>query len=368
MKKLLVLILLLLIVTVPAQAAFAGPLYNDGTKVEQDETVNNDIVVMSGDLTVETAATVNGDVILFNGDAHIAGTVNGDVVLFNGALTATNGAVINGDCVLLNGRLSDETEAGIRCTNVENAPGFMSGLPHLAPPMRGMPPMASDMPQQHIAQSGSNFWGGVGAAFLQSVLLGFLAFIIAALAPEQVREIARTARRKPVMSGGIGLLTAVAVPSIAALLVPISAVLVLVLCLGLLGFPIIFLLLLGLAVATLIGWVTIGHLLGQKLVKGLNMKHRSTAVTTTLGTFTMTMLIGLMEAIPFVFGNSLVSFIILCIGLGAVVLTRFGTHPFPLVVVKEGEMPSTDPDKVNAVMDTIYFDEDDIANLKENRD
>lgn len=368
MKKLLILIALLAVLVVPTQAAMAGPLYDDGTKVEKDETVNNDIVVFDGDLIVEEDATVNGDVILFNGDADIAGTVNGDVVVFNGDLNASNGAVINGDCVLLNGGLADDTDAGISCTDVENLPNFMAGLPaiNINPPTPPTAPDVPDIPTVQIAREGNGFWDSLGAAFLQSLLLGFFAFVIASLAPQQMGRIENAAARKPVASGMVGLLTAVAVPSIAILLAIISAILILV-CIGLLGFPIIFLLLVGFAIAALVGWVTIGNLLGRKMVKGLNMKHRSLAVTATLGTFALTMIIGLMEAIPFVFGSGLVSFLITCVGLGAVVLTRFGTQAYPLGAI-DAPVIAEDPEKVNAVLETLHIDEDDIADLKSNND
>ena len=94
-------ILALLLVAALSPAAFAGPLAD--TIIEENEVVNNDVVVLDGDLEIRSGAEVNGDIAVFNGDAFIDGAVNGSVTLFNGDLETGRGASISGECVLLNG-------------------------------------------------------------------------------------------------------------------------------------------------------------------------------------------------------------------------------------------------------------------------
>ena len=128
MKRLIMVFVVLLLITMPAGAALADS--TSDTVVEEGETINNDVIVFDGDLEIKDDAVVNGDVIVFNGDAALDGTINGDLVIFNGDLDTGSAAAINGDCVLLNGSVDDSSSQGIGCTNIEGAtlPGFVTGV------------------------------------------------------------------------------------------------------------------------------------------------------------------------------------------------------------------------------------------------
>ena len=78
--------LALMLIIALAPVTMAGPL--DDTIIEANETVNNDVIVLDGDLTIHQGAVVNGDVTVFNGDATVNGRVSGSVTLFNGDLIA----------------------------------------------------------------------------------------------------------------------------------------------------------------------------------------------------------------------------------------------------------------------------------------
>ncbi len=71
-----------------ASTAKAAPLQpgQGDTIVDAGEVVNNDIVVLDGDVEIGEDAVVNGDVVVFNGDAQVDGRVNGSLTLFNGDL------------------------------------------------------------------------------------------------------------------------------------------------------------------------------------------------------------------------------------------------------------------------------------------
>ena len=96
-------VLALMLIVALAPVAMAGPL--DDTIIESNETVNNDVIVLDGDLTIHEGAVVNGDVVVFNGDAFIDGRVSGSVTLFNGNLDTGETAYVDGECVLLNGEV-----------------------------------------------------------------------------------------------------------------------------------------------------------------------------------------------------------------------------------------------------------------------
>lgn len=344
----IVIALVLLLTAVPASTALAAPQFDDGQTVGSGETINNDVILFNGNLQIESGGVVNGNVILFNGSATLAGNIQGDLVLFNGDLNAAETAVVTGDCVVLNGSINDGSAGGLGCTNVGGLPDTFP----LASLSRGLPAAFGEGPGRPMRSpgAGESFAGGLAGVIGRSLLFSLLAFAAIALAPAHMQQVQQTIRQKSVASGAVGFLTAVAVPSLALFLTILSAILLLV-CIGIVGFALVFAMLAALAVAALFGWIATGDLLGQWLSRRLNWAM-SPALTAAVGTFLLTFGLGLFGLIPFVFGEGLVSMVILFVGLGAVALTKFGTQPYPLVrLVKEDEA------KVTAVLDTLPDDE-----------
>ncbi|MFO7541010.1 MAG: polymer-forming cytoskeletal protein [Chloroflexota bacterium] len=346
MKRLaLILTSLLLLLLLPVGVALAAPPFNN-TVVEAGEHINNNIILFDGDLDVAADSVINGDVVLFNGSFTLAGEVNGDVVLFNGNLEAAETAVINGDCVLLNGTINDQSLQGLGCTQAANLPLLFPELPSSL--MQTMPTM-DGMPRHGGSFLG--FFGNLARVAGNSLLMGFLAFVAAALLPEQVSRTTEAIRRKPGASGVIGLLTAVAIPSIIALLLPISLLLTLV-CIGLLGFPIMFILAVGLGAGLLLGWIGLGHLLAERIAAMFTLRTSNQPIITAFSTALLTLTLGVLALLP---GGFIVSFggwVLAMVGLGAAALTQFGTRPYPLL-----RQPRPNADKVTAVLETLPVEE-----------
>jgi hypothetical protein len=358
MKRVTLFILILLLLAMPAGTALAAPLFD--TTVGENETVNNDVIVFDGDLDIESGAMVNGDVVVFNGDVFSAGTINGDLVIFNGDLEAEGDASINGDCVLLNGDVDDESVNGVRCTNIEGGviSGLVQGIPPVVvdpkavpdapavPAVPGVPevPVAPEPPNRPSRSNpGIDFAGVVSS----TLLMGFLAYATGALFPKHLREVKVTARSKPFASGAVGVLTAIAVPVLASILALISAVLVII-CIGLLGFPIVLLMLLALVAGAVMGWIAIGYWLGEKLLRN---SERSLATKAALGTMILTLALGLFGMLPFVWGEGILVALIGAVGLGAVALTQFGRKPYP--PQNDNALVVEDADKVTSVLETL---------------
>ena len=357
MKRLTIIVILFLILAVPTGIVLAAPSLD--TTVESGETVNNDVVLFDDSLDVAEGATVNGNVTLFNGDARVAGTINGDLVLFNGSLTAESTAVLNGDCVLMNGSLEDNTESGLDCTTVDDLSGFipaLSNIPGIAEMVRrNSSNVRVDIPHR------DNFFTNFAQAVMSGLLMGALAFLVASLLPDHLNRVQTTLRKRPFASGAVGVLTGVAVPSLIALLSIVSAIL-LIICIGILGFGVIFVLGLGLAAGLLFGWIALGGLVGRLLAAPLKLEGRRTAVVTAVGTLILTFIFNLLGAIPFVFGEGLIKGIALAAGLGAVALTQFGMKNYP-TGDDSGIHVYEDEAKVTAVLDTLP--PEDPANFKE---
>ncbi len=352
--------LLVLIALVPV--SFAGPLgpYDD-TLIEANETVNNDVIVLDGDLTIHEGAVVNGDVTVFNGDAFVNGRVNGSMTLFNGDLETGETAFVDGECVLLNGEVRGPVSLR-NCTAV----GELELPPLVMPELQGVPilptlpaipvepgrPAEPAMPAAPYRSNndGMGFAARLASAIASTVLFTLLGLFVGAVMPNQLRQIVGVARAKPVVSGLAGVLTAVAVPSLIVLLIPLSVILTIV-CIGLLGFPIMLLLALGLVLGSLLGWVVVGTWLGVRLFG--HGKDERIVRAAALGTGALTLIFGVLGLIPFVFGESLLAFVVVSIGLGAVALTQFGLKPYPRQPRPNTPGEGPNADKVDIVLHTL---------------
>lgn len=371
MKRLLVLGLLFGLLAISTTAVFAAPLQDNVDVIGEGQTVNNDIALFSKNLAVRKGGVVNGnvvvfggnatvdgeiegDVVLFGGDMEITNEIDGDLVLFGGNLTATEDAKIDGDCVILGGNIENKAGADLGCSSAD-VPNVMASI-------------AQDMPSVEIPmpdgpRQGDFGWNVVGA-ILSSLFAGFLALVIAAAVPQHMERIGRAAVQKPMASGAVGILTAVAVPAIIALLVPISVILLFV-CIGILGFPVMLALGLGLVAGSVLGWATMGHLVGQRLVASLGMKRPSMPVTAALGAATMTLVINALGLVSFGIIDGLLTTVVASLGLGAVALTQFGTKPYPFLATSTKRVIEPDDDdgivvnddKLTAVLRTLPKDD-----------
>ena len=351
-------VLALMLIVALAPVAMAGPL--DDTIIESNETVNNDVIVLDGDLTIHEGAVVNGDVVVFNGDAFIDGRVSGSVTLFNGNLDTGETAYVDGECVLLNGEVRGPVSLR-NCTAVETLelpPLVMPEIPAIpefqvmptppAIPVDPIDPVRPVVPER--ADDGMGFGARLASAIASTVLFTLLGLFVGAVMPNQLRQIVGVARAKPVVSGLAGVLTAVAVPSLIVLLIPLSIILTFV-CIGLLGFPIMLLLALGLVLGSLLGWVVVGTWLGVRLFG--HGKDERIVRAAALGTGALTLILGVLGLIPFVFGESLLAFVLVSIGLGAVALTQFGLKPYPRQPRANTPGNGSDADKVDIVLGTL---------------
>jgi cytoskeletal protein CcmA (bactofilin family) len=336
MKRIALLFTLLFLFTAPATAS-AAPL-ND-VLVRAGETVDRDITVPGGNLTIEAGAIVNGNVTVFGGNAVIAGevmgdlavfggnvtlsgTTQGDVALFGGNLTLAETAVISGDCVTMGGAVEGDDREGVVCAS-------FSGFPSLGAIFSGSP--SAPPPAPNFAARMGQFFGQVTELAGQALLLSIAALILAAAAPDQLNRISRTVKERPAASGAVGVLTGVAVPSLLILLLLISALLIIV-CIGLLGFPLALFVFIALIAAVVMGWVAIGALVGQKALCLLKMEAPSLLATAVVGTALLTLGVGFIQFLPLGgFFSGLLLWGLASIGLGAAALTQFGRHDYPAV-------------------------------------
>lgn len=306
------LLLVLIAALVWPQVAWAQePLEGDeyvfgGTfTLEEDETLNGNLYIFGGVATLEEGSVVNGNVMLAGGTLRADGTINGDIAATGGQVDLGEAARVTGDVSVLAANLDRDPGARIDGdVDIGRAGPFRFDFPNAPQP-----------PRPQVTFNPFNL-------FLQGMWFFFRSFLWAALAALVVLFLPRHARRtsdaivtQPLLAGGVGLLTAV----IAPLLLVFAAI-------TLIGIPVSILGFLVLVVAWAFGMVALGTEAGRRIASALNQDW-APAVSAAIGTFVLVVVvngIGLIDCVgwiaPAVAGM---------LALGGVVLTRFGTQPYP---------------------------------------
>ena len=373
MKKIAVIfVLLVMLLVIPVGVTHAGSAAD--RIISEGETVHEDIVIWGESLVVKDGGEVDGsvtvfggtavldghvsgDVVVFGGTASLGGSVDGDLVLLGGTLSATTSADVDGDCILVGGAIEGDGARSINCSAVGEFPGFAipSIVESITSPEAPEAPEPPRIPEAPRVTRGRSFIGTISSAAGQSLIFGILALVAAAVLPGHLGQVTNTLSRKSAASGAVGFLTLIASVSLIVLLSILSAILMLV-CIGFLGIPVVIALSVGLGAALLLGWIAAGAWFGQRLAAWLKLQNRTLTVTTALGTAALTLAVALLSALPPLLGGwlwSLLAFLIACAGLGAVALTRFGTRPYPLGGQTNGQ-------KVAAAIELMPEDEEEI--------
>jgi len=148
----------------------------------------------------------------------------------------------------------------------------------------------------------------------RSLLLAAVAVLVVMFWPQPTDRTGRAAIGQPILGGGLGLLTVVVAP-----------VLLLVLAITILLIPVSFIGLVLLLVAGLFGWIALGLEVGKRLAEAFKWELQPPAAA-GMGTLVLTLVVGGIGLIPCV--GWLAPFLVASLGLGAVMLTRFGSREY----------------------------------------
>ncbi len=97
-----------------------------------------------------------------------------------------------------------------------------------------------------------------------------------------------------------------------------------------------------LAAAWTLGWIALGWFFGEKILDALKAQEslRVPVIAVAVGT----LLLALLSAVPLIGG--LFGLVVGLVGLGAVVLTRFGTRAYPILTPAPSPSDTTKPTQV----------------------
>jgi cytoskeletal protein CcmA (bactofilin family) len=328
--------MLLILLFVPFHSAAANGLtggqviFGSNYTVKSGETLSGDLLVFGGSVTVEAEARVTGNIFLFGGSLTIAGKVNGDVVLIGGSGSLESTAVIEGNLETVGGGVESKSGAQVlgETNNFTSPPSISYDIPtQITPPE--IPQVPGNVSQ--YINSAINFDPFTNAAwlFFQSLGWAALAALVTLFFDNQTRRVSRAVLHQPVVGGSIGLLTLL-----------VAAVLAVILSITLILIPVALIGLLALAIAFVLGWVAIGLEVGQRMSRVFHQEW-ALPLSAALGTFLLNIVVNGVGFIPCI--GWLAPALVGLLGLGAVVLSRFGMQAYPLGEILPVEAPAQEP-------------------------
>ncbi len=290
-------------VVAPSERPQSVVLFGCGGRIQSRAQVSRDVVGFGANVVIEEGARIAGDVVIFGGNLELGGQVGHRVIVTGGNVDLQPGSVVEDDVQAVGGNVRQQPGATVRGRVLSGGNPNVRVFPFFFVPS---------------VRDGLDFGFGMIASIVRGL---FIALAIAALGalvlvflPTQTAQVSQTAQQAALPSVGVGCLT--------LLVAPLLAVLFVVTCLGI---PVGVVLLILLVAAGLFGWIAVGLTLGERLLGALNAKNILPMVAMLVGV----LVLWLITSLPLL--GWLVSIFVASLALGAVVLTRFGTRPYPPV-------------------------------------
>jgi len=334
MKKLLNVTLLLILMLTLATPAFAQDgheqpgqvIFGSDRYLESGDILEGDLVIFGGSLRMADGSRIEGDAVVFGGQVEVNGAIEGDLAVIGGNVELGPTARVEGDVASIGGRLKIDENAYVRGEVIETTQFDFDQLP--SPFLRAVPP------PPEIGRGGFEpfrlffrIMTGFAQGLVVALVLAGIGLLVVLFLPAHTQVVAQTIRQVTPASFGVGLLT---------LIVGITVMLLLFITCCLI--PVGLLVALALVLATLYGWIVVGYLLGERALRAIQKEggEQSPTVTALVGILLVTLIQqGLMAlsnlpCLGFFFWliGAGMWLLVAATGLGAVVLTRFGTQPY----------------------------------------
>lgn len=322
-------------------------------RIREFDSEGHDIVRFGEDIHVRADKRIRGSVVSIGGSVYVEGQVVGDVVSVGGSVTLESGSSVNGDAVAVGGSMKLRSDSSVRGDAVavggkliqdEGAyvagdtvsmgflplPGFLFGGFHSPFAMRAV---------------------GISGRVVWVLLTLFLAWASVAIFPDRVRRMVDSAGSSIWLSALVGFAVLIALPlallllSVTLIGIPVAVIIALVV------FP------LASIVAYAVGAGLLGYRFGSRIVSKAPQEI-SVAQAVVLGV----LIVGVVWVIGKLLGIAvflwplaaavgaaagLAAIFIYLVGLGSLLLTRFGAEPKPVAVpatpTPQGPAPGAPP-------------------------
>jgi cytoskeletal protein CcmA (bactofilin family) len=330
-KKIFSIVLLLVLVFVPTRSASAkgfldGQIVFGSTfTLKSGDTLDGDLVVLGGMADIEEDAVVKGSVVVIGGEVDVAGEITRDVVVIGGRISLGEKSIVEGDLVKIGGSLDRSPGSLVKGEIINNIPAMpFIHIPNV--------PNVPKFPVEPTVRWPFDPLGKVLGLFFRSALIGALAMLVIMFLQVQVERVARAIVRQPLITGSVGLLTMLFTPVVTIVLV-VTIILI----------PVAIIAVILLTLAWIFGVIALGLEVGQRFTRMINQEW-PLVLTVGFGTFLLLLVVGAIDLVPCI--GLLGHFMVAMVGIGGVVLTIFGSRPYPPLVVIPPAVTVSDESKV----------------------
>jgi hypothetical protein len=282
-----------------------------------------ELMRIGSDITVDRDQTVEGDVVAISGDVHVYGHVKGSVQALGGDVYLASTARVDGDVAAVRGELHEDPGAYVGGQRVTAL-----GSPRVHVGRRAI---AEAMDQLH-GSPWRHMWGFSRTLAWLLIVLGLI-WLILRIAEARTGEAVSVLRRETAASLGVGLLTWVLViPSLVALCLVVA-----ILCITIIGIPVALAALFAYGVLLVVllmwGFVVGAAWLGRQIDRqagGTLLRHAIIGAVAIIGTRAFGHLLGVIPFLGFLGGflrvvSWIVSSIVGTLGAGALLRSEFAS-------------------------------------------
>lgn len=306
-------LLLAALLVMPVRTAYA----DDGTAHDRliigqnfalpaGETLDGDLVVLAGEVTVEEGAVIEGDLVVIGGGLRLDGEAQGSAVVIGGSASLGAASSVGRDLVALGGSFQRADGSRIAGDIITN----LSITTEARPRATSVPGPA--LPPNPEFRFDIGPAGTLAGVLFQAFALGVLAMLLSAFLRPQLDRVAQTVQAQPFAAGSLGLLTVFLAP-FAIVLMAVTLILI----------PLALAAAFLLVLAWLFGVVALGQVVGEKLTQAMNRRWEP-VLTAGFGAFIVGIVLGTSNQIPC--AGWLASALIGLVGLGAATMTVLGTR------------------------------------------
>lgn len=274
--------------------------------------------VKMGDITVEEEEKVEGDVTSIGGNVTVKGTVEGSVVAIGGNILVSSTGTIEEDATTIGGEIKIEPGGIVEGEKV-SVKGKIPGLGIITHPQSPFYPKG-------ISKGMGLFWRIIKILFLL-----FIGMVVLSVVPGNVSKVKDKIEKEFLKSTLFGFLGELLIlPLFALLLITIIGIPIAILI-----EPIVVL------VAFILGYTAVSLYIGEKLKQTTNIKPSTPLLTLFAGILAVELIPLVGRILGLAGGPSItlswilvicywvIIYVILTVGFGAVLLSRFGTRPKP---------------------------------------
>jgi len=298
----------LLLLAFPSHALAQGPsgdqvVLGGHFTLRDGEILNGNLAVFGGSASLENGSLINGSIAIMGGSVDIYGEVNGSINVIGGSVFLGSTAHVRGDILTVGGTVTRQPGARVDGSSRRSEPEDFR-LPQIT------------RPGQFLSNYGINLRpiGNFLWFIFRTLALSAAAVLVALFVTTPTRRVTKTMVAQPLIAGLMGFLTVIVAPALLVLL----AVTIILIPLSLLGF-------LALVTALVFGWIAVGVEVGDRLMTMFRTTW-TMPVSAGLGTLVLTVVASAIGQIPCV--GWVLPFVVAMVGLGSVVLSRFGTQTY----------------------------------------